>query len=84
MVHDAHGWWIKEAGGLPPAQPSLAGDARADVVVIGGGYTGLWTAWEVLEREPRRARGGARGRPLRRRAERAQRRLPLLAVAVPR
>ena len=52
MIHDAHGWWIKEAGGLPPAQPSLAGDADADVVVIGGGYTGLWTAWEVLEREP--------------------------------
>ncbi len=52
MHHDAHGWWIKEAGGLPPAQPSLAGDTDADVVVIGGGYTGMWTAWEVLEREP--------------------------------
>jgi glycine/D-amino acid oxidase-like deaminating enzyme len=51
MVHDVHGWWIKEAGGLPPAQPSLAGDTDADVVVIGGGYTGLWTAWEVLERD---------------------------------
>jgi glycine/D-amino acid oxidase-like deaminating enzyme len=52
MRHDAHGWWIAEAGGLPPAQPALAGDVSADVVVIGGGYTGLWTAWEVLEREP--------------------------------
>jgi glycine/D-amino acid oxidase-like deaminating enzyme len=52
MVHDAHGWWIQEAGGVPPAQPSLAEALRADVVVIGGGYTGMWTAWEVLEREP--------------------------------
>ena len=52
MVHDAHGWWIREAGGVPPAQPALAEALRADVVVIGGGYTGMWTAWEVLEREP--------------------------------
>jgi glycine/D-amino acid oxidase-like deaminating enzyme len=52
MIHDAHGWWIREAGGAPPAQPALAEAIRADVVVIGGGYTGMWTAWEVLEREP--------------------------------
>jgi glycine/D-amino acid oxidase-like deaminating enzyme len=52
MKHDAHGWWMVEAGGIPPAQPALAGDVDADVVVIGGGYTGMWTAWEVLEREP--------------------------------
>jgi glycine/D-amino acid oxidase-like deaminating enzyme len=47
-VHDAHGWWIAEAGAPAPA-PSLAGDLDADVVVIGGGYTGLWTAWELAE-----------------------------------
>ena len=52
MRHDAHGWWMLEAGGIPPAQPPLAGDVDADVVVVGGGYTGMWTAWEVLEREP--------------------------------
>ena len=51
MKHDAHGWWIAEAG-LPAAQPPLSGEVDADVVVIGGGYTGMWTAWEVLEREP--------------------------------
>jgi glycine/D-amino acid oxidase-like deaminating enzyme len=52
MKHDAHGWWIEETGGLPTAQPALAEALDADVVVIGGGYTGMWTAWEVLEREP--------------------------------
>jgi glycine/D-amino acid oxidase-like deaminating enzyme len=52
MVHDAHGWWIREAGGVPEPQPALGEAMRADVVVIGGGYTGMWTAWEVLEREP--------------------------------
>jgi glycine/D-amino acid oxidase-like deaminating enzyme len=52
VIHDAHGWWIREAGGIPPAQPALTEQLDADVVVIGGGYTGMWTAWEVLEREP--------------------------------
>jgi glycine/D-amino acid oxidase-like deaminating enzyme len=49
--HDAHGHWIREAGAPPPAPP-LAGTVDADVIVIGGGYLGLWTAWHVLERAP--------------------------------
>jgi glycine/D-amino acid oxidase-like deaminating enzyme len=51
MLHDAHGHWIAEAGS-PPVLPALEGDATADVVVVGGGYTGLWTAWHVLEAAP--------------------------------
>jgi glycine/D-amino acid oxidase-like deaminating enzyme len=51
MLHDAHGWWIAEAG-PPPPLPSLEGDADADVVVIGGGFTGMWSAWHVLEADP--------------------------------
>jgi glycine/D-amino acid oxidase-like deaminating enzyme len=51
MVHDARGWWIAEAG-PPPLLPALAGDLDADVVVIGGGYTGMWAAWHVLDAEP--------------------------------
>jgi glycine/D-amino acid oxidase-like deaminating enzyme len=49
--HDAHGWWLAEAG-PPPPRPPLAGDVDADVVVVGGGYAGLWTAWHVLAAEP--------------------------------
>ena len=49
MKHDAHGWWLAEAGPVAPAPP-LRGAHRADVVVIGGGYAGLWTAWQLLER----------------------------------
>jgi glycine/D-amino acid oxidase-like deaminating enzyme len=48
MHHDAHGWWIAEAG-PPPLLAPLAGDTSADVVVIGGGYTGLWAAWHAAE-----------------------------------
>ena len=51
MVHDAHGWWIAEAGAPAPV-PALSGDVDADVVIVGGGYTGLWTAWEIAEAEP--------------------------------
>ncbi|HKH17302.1 MAG TPA: FAD-binding oxidoreductase [Solirubrobacteraceae bacterium] len=51
MLHDPHGFWITEAGS-PKVLPALEGDQRADVVVVGGGYTGLWTAWHVLDAEP--------------------------------
>jgi glycine/D-amino acid oxidase-like deaminating enzyme len=48
VIHDAHGWWLREAGGAEPVAPA-AGDLAADVVVIGGGYAGMWTAWNLLE-----------------------------------
>jgi glycine/D-amino acid oxidase-like deaminating enzyme len=49
--HDAHGWWLEEAG-VPDARPALEGNVDADVVIVGGGYTGMWTAWFVSELEP--------------------------------
>jgi glycine/D-amino acid oxidase-like deaminating enzyme len=49
VLHTAHGYWLDEAGAVEAA-PSLSGSASADVVVIGGGYTGLWTAWQLRER----------------------------------
>jgi glycine/D-amino acid oxidase-like deaminating enzyme len=44
-------WWLDEAG-QDPAAAALEGDVDADVCVVGGGYTGLWTALAVLERDP--------------------------------
>ena len=49
-------WWIREAMSHPefrgePTTP-LAGDTTADVVIVGGGYTGLWTAWQLTRMSP--------------------------------
>jgi glycine/D-amino acid oxidase-like deaminating enzyme len=51
MKHTPHGYWLEEAGAVAPAPP-LDGDRDADVVVIGGGFTGLWAAWHVKRLEP--------------------------------
>jgi glycine/D-amino acid oxidase-like deaminating enzyme len=44
-------WWRQEA---PPdhAEPPLVGGVDADVAIVGGGYTGLWTARAIRRREP--------------------------------
>ncbi|HEY1273819.1 MAG TPA: FAD-binding oxidoreductase [Thermoleophilaceae bacterium] len=49
--HTATGWWLEEAGGTEPLAP-LDRDLACDVVVLGGGYTGMWTAWHLLAAEP--------------------------------
>jgi glycine/D-amino acid oxidase-like deaminating enzyme len=36
----------------PEPQPPLTEAMTADVVILGGGYTGLWTAWFLTERDP--------------------------------
>jgi glycine/D-amino acid oxidase-like deaminating enzyme len=54
VKHDAHGYWLEEAPKVAVA-PELAGNRDADVVVIGGGYTGMWAAWHVKELEPEAA-----------------------------
>jgi glycine/D-amino acid oxidase-like deaminating enzyme len=41
---------LPEFSGEPA--PPLRGDATADVVILGGGYTGMWTAWFLKELEP--------------------------------
>ena len=82
MRHTRYGYWLEEAGPVEPTRP-LEGDTTADVVVVGAGYLGLWTAWQLKALEPEldvvvldaRARGA--------RAERAERRLRLDALGRP-
>jgi glycine/D-amino acid oxidase-like deaminating enzyme len=43
--------WFDQLGSATLA-PGLPGDREADVAVVGGGFTGLWTAYYLLERDP--------------------------------
>jgi glycine/D-amino acid oxidase-like deaminating enzyme len=50
-THTAHGYWLDEAGARPELAP-LQGDVEADFAIVGGGFTGLWAAWWILDAEP--------------------------------
>lgn len=48
-------WWLSEAlthEENPSPAPKLTGTVTADVAIIGGGFTGLWTALALKERAP--------------------------------
>jgi len=65
-------YWLDRAGVIPLPRPSLADadiDGTVDLVVVGGGFTGLWAAIEaasagrtVVVLESDRIAGGASGR----------------------
>jgi len=42
---------LEEAPGVEEL-PALEGERKADVVVVGGGYTGMWAAWHIKQLEP--------------------------------
>src|SRR3954471_11301008 len=51
MKHTAHGYWLEEAGERPTL-PAAEGELSCDVLVVGGGYTGMWAAWRISQLEP--------------------------------
>ncbi|HEX4788239.1 MAG TPA: FAD-dependent oxidoreductase [Actinospica sp.] len=46
-------FWLDDPG-RPEALPALAEDLDCDLAVVGGGYSGLWTALIAKERDPGR------------------------------
>lgn len=46
-------YWLDDPG-RPAPRPALVGDEHCDLLVVGGGYSGLWTALLAKERDPRR------------------------------
>ncbi|MGR3822516.1 MAG: NAD(P)/FAD-dependent oxidoreductase [Salipiger marinus] len=45
-------FWYEALGGVPGYRAPLPGDLEADVCIIGAGYTGLWSAYYLTERDP--------------------------------
>ncbi|WP_030992984.1 FAD-dependent oxidoreductase [Streptomyces sp. NRRL S-1813] len=46
-------FWLTDPD-RPAARPALVGDETCDLLVVGGGYSGLWTALIAKERDPQR------------------------------
>lgn len=51
VVNGGISFWYADDG-LPAVREPLTGDATADVVIVGGGYTGLWTAYYLKKAAP--------------------------------
>ncbi len=47
----APSFWLDQPG-PPPPRPALAHDREADVCIVGAGFTGLWTAYELRRADP--------------------------------
>ena len=43
-------YWLDSVE-LPDPQPPLRGHTTADLVIVGGGFTGLWTALQAVEQD---------------------------------
>ncbi len=51
VVNGGVSFWYADDG-IPVRREPLGGDASADVVIVGGGYTGLWTAYYLKKAAP--------------------------------
>ena len=50
-------WLDPQISGKAAGVPRLTGPLSCDLLVVGGGYTGLWTALHAAERNPARPSG---------------------------
>ena len=48
----SYSFWLETAGEDLIPRPSLPGPTRADVAILGAGFTGLWTAYYLLRQDP--------------------------------
>jgi len=45
-------YWLETCGDDLMPRPALDGSTDCDVAILGGGYTGLWTAYYLLREQP--------------------------------
>jgi glycine/D-amino acid oxidase-like deaminating enzyme len=48
----SYSYWLETCGDDLTPRPALDGTIDVDVAILGAGFTGLWTAYYLLQREP--------------------------------
>jgi glycine/D-amino acid oxidase-like deaminating enzyme len=52
--YPTYSYWLETSGDDLTPRPRLDGSLDVDVAIMGAGYTGLWTAYYLLRRDPTR------------------------------
>ncbi len=50
--YSTYSFWLETCGDDLTPRPSLPGSMAADIAILGAGYSGLWTAYYLLQRRP--------------------------------
>ena len=50
--YTSYSYWLETCGDDLTPRPALSGSEDVDVAVLGAGYSGLWTAYYLLQRQP--------------------------------
>lgn len=50
--YGAYSFWLEHSGDDLTPRPPLDGSMEVDVAIMGAGFSGLWTAYQLLRREP--------------------------------
>ncbi len=52
MSYRSISYWFDSLGAEPELRSPLPGDREVDVAIVGGGFTGLWTAYYLMRADP--------------------------------
>jgi glycine/D-amino acid oxidase-like deaminating enzyme len=50
--YSRYSYWLETCGDDLTPRPALSGSVDVDVAILGAGYTGLWTAYYLLQQDP--------------------------------
>jgi len=51
-AYASYSYWLESCGDDLTPRPRLDGSVDVDIAILGAGFTGLWTAYYLLERDP--------------------------------
>ena len=50
--YGSYSFWLEHSGDDLTPRPPLDGSTTVDIAILGAGFTGLWTAYHLLQRDP--------------------------------